>query len=223
MDSFQSLLAYLQSVDESWLQVINQKWSNPIFDVIFPSITDLHRDPRMLFLLIPLLIFWIWKRQMLAVKGILAIAVTIALCDVAAYRGIKTFVQRPRPPDAHVAVTVRTKRYSGPSFPSNHATNMFGVATIVAFLIPGVGPYAFTIAALIAYSRVYVGVHYPFDVIGGALLGMMIGFFVWMLARGEISRARVRQIEERVEAARRVDAEQAIARLETESSPDDRL
>lgn len=154
---------------------------------------------------------------MLAVKAVIAIGITVALCDVAAYRGIKTVIQRPRPPDAHISVVLRTNHYSGPSFPSNHATNMFGAATILSFLIPGSGMIFFPIAALVAYSRVYVGVHYPFDVLAGALLGIFIGSIVWRLARREISRARIAEIDKRTEAAKREKVAQAIAPFETES------
>jgi len=64
------------------------------------------------------------------------------------------------------------------SFPSSHATNMFAAAALFAMFFPKGSRYYFGFAALVAYSRVYVGVHYPFDVFGGALLGVAISIFV---------------------------------------------
>lgn len=177
------MFATLLILDEKLFHLINQDWTNSAFDWFLPSITDLHRDQRMLFVLIPILAIWIWKRRALALKSILAIGLTILLCDTVAYRGIKSLVHRPRPPDAGISLVLRTTRYSGFSFPSNHAANMFGAATILSFVVPGAGLITFPIAALIAYSRVYVGVHFPIDVIAGAALGWLIGLLVWRFLR----------------------------------------
>ena len=184
------MFATLLIFDEKLFHLINQDWTNSAFDWFFPNITDLHRDPRMLFVLIPILAIWIWKRRALALKSIFAIGLTILLCDTVAYRGIKSLVQRPRPPDAGISLVLRTTRYSGFSFPSNHAANMFGAATILSFVVPGAGVITFPIAALIAYSRVYVGVHFPIDVIAGAALGWLMAYLVWRLLRGWIYLSR---------------------------------
>jgi len=78
--------------------------------------------------------------------------------------------QRPprRFPEPHALIDVP----SNPSFPSGHATASFACAATLAWLTP-LSPIAlYGLAALIAFSRVYVGVHYPLDVIGGAALGL---------------------------------------------------
>ena len=64
------------------------------------------------------------------------------------------------------------------SFPSGHATTSFACATVLALLLPRLRVPLFLLAAAIAWSRVYVGVHYPLDVVAGAALGVAIGLGV---------------------------------------------
>src|SRR3990170_1717836 len=59
------------------------------------------------------------------------------------------------------------------SFPSNHAVNCFSAAMMVSFFYKKIGIFLFLIAILVAISRVYVGVHYPFDTVGGAIWGIL--------------------------------------------------
>ena len=68
------------------------------------------------------------------------------------------------------------------SFPSGHATVAFACATVLALAVPRLRWWLYALAALIAFSRVYVGVHYPGDVLVGALLGVAIARALLMLA-----------------------------------------
>jgi undecaprenyl-diphosphatase len=83
---------------------------------------------------------------------------------------IKLAVDRPRPVD-HPLVPEPTSA----SFPSGHATTSFACAATLAPFVPRHAvPILYILAAAIAYSRVYVGVHYPLDVVGGAALGLLV-------------------------------------------------
>ena len=96
------------------------------------------------------------------------------LVSAAASDAIKLAVGRARPVDDPLV----PEPTSG-SFPSGHATTSFACAATLAPFVPRHGvPILYVLAAAIAYSRVYVGVHYPLDVLGGAVLGTLIGLAV---------------------------------------------
>lgn len=107
----------------------------------------------------------------------------------AASGAIKQAVDRPRPPvddparlDAVVALP------SSPSFPSGHATTAFAAAAAAAVLMPRLRWMFLGLAALVALSRVYLGVHFVLDILAGALLGTLIGGGIALAARRTIAR-----------------------------------
>jgi undecaprenyl-diphosphatase len=95
---------------------------------------------------------------------------TVVAADVIAY-GIKVLVDRPRP-----GLNPLVRLPTDPSFPSGHSATSFAGATVLAAFLPRrAAPVLFALAAGIAFSRIYVGVHWPFDVLAGALLGTALG------------------------------------------------
>jgi undecaprenyl-diphosphatase len=107
--------------------------------------------------------------------------VAVAVADGAAQgvnSAIKDAVDRPRP---HVHPLVGEPHSS--SFPSGHAASSFACALMLSWIAPPAAAPAFVLAALIAASRVYVGVHYPLDVIGGAAVGLAVATALRLLAR----------------------------------------
>jgi undecaprenyl-diphosphatase len=91
---------------------------------------------------------------------------------------LKLWIGRDRPavatPDPAPIVDLPTTA----SFPSGHATVAFACATALTLAVPRLALPFYALAALIAFSRVYVGVHYPGDIVAGALLGLVVGLVV---------------------------------------------
>lgn len=122
-----------------------------------------------------------WKAGIVA---FLAVALTFALTDQLG-GVIKHAVQRPRPCLEFEGLLYSLEACGGrfASFVSNHAANIFGSATVSALIFRKkyytVGIYAW--AALVAYSRIYVGKHYPLDLLGGAVMGIALGYLVFLL------------------------------------------
>ena len=110
------------------------------------------------------------------------VAVTILIAEMVSGL-VKLWVDRDRPPlanpDPHPLVGLPATG----SFPSGHATVAFACATALALAVPRLALPLFGLAASIAWSRVYVGVHYPLDVLAGAVLGVVLAFAVARAAR----------------------------------------
>jgi undecaprenyl-diphosphatase len=111
----------------------------------------------------------------------------VALADWSA-TGIKALVGRDRPPVEYARPKALVPVPHDASFPSGHASTSFAAATVLTFAFPRLAPALFVLAAAIAFSRVYVGVHYPLDVLGGAMLGVLVATALRLLL---ISRQRL--------------------------------
>ena len=133
-----------------------------------------------------LLLSVLWRRWGVLFMTLFAVAVSDWLA-----MGLKALVDRPRPPLRYVEPKVLVPLPNDASFPSGHAATSFAAATILSFASPRLAPIFYLLATAVAFSRVYVGVHYPLDVIGGAALGTLVALGVRYVVRrtGRVSRA----------------------------------
>lgn len=172
------LFNFLIHADKFFFLKINQDWSNPLLDDFFPFITNFKNTAVYL---IALLIVWVVFKKKFALKAILGAVIAVGAADLIADRLIKPLVHRDRPEFALQHVTVRVPHQGSPSFPSSHSTNAFAAATFLGLLVPKQRFKFWITAWLIAYSRVYCGVHFPLDVLGGAFLGLCSALSVYRL------------------------------------------
>jgi undecaprenyl-diphosphatase len=107
---------------------------------------------------------------------VIAAAVAVGLSDLTAVRLLKPLFARARPPfELETVRLLLPHQAPSPAFPSAHAANAFAFAFVVFTEYKRVGAALFAVALVVSYSRVYVGVHYPLDAVGGAICGIFIG------------------------------------------------
>jgi undecaprenyl-diphosphatase len=130
-------------------------------------------------------LFLIYRYKWQGVRMVIAALLLIALTDSLGHYVLKPLVNRQRPcaliaGGAHVVSWIRlpTGMKWDESFPSSHALNNFAVATFFSLIFrrKSVSIPLFLIATLVSLGRVYEGVHYPSDVLGGAVIGALVGF-----------------------------------------------
>jgi undecaprenyl-diphosphatase len=159
---------------------INRDWTNPTLDSFFAGLTDIMKTPVFVKIILPLgligLVFW--KRKV-ALQVLASIAITVAITDFTSYTFFKSIFDRDRPHYSDIGATVRVPYApTSKSFPSNHALNSFAIANILAFYWPAGAVLFWIYALLMAYSRVYVGVHYPLDIFAGMLFGIILAVLI---------------------------------------------
>ena len=173
------MIDWLYGIDVSLFRFGNETIANPAGDWFFPFITNLRNMIVPYALLVVGLLIFGKKRGAITV---LLLIVTITLADQISSFVVKPWIGRLRP--CHVLEDVRllVGCGSGKSFTSSHATNNFALAVLISHFYPMARPWLLLFASLVAFSRVYVGVHYPSDILGGALLGTLIALavaFLW--------------------------------------------
>ena len=185
MNNLLSILENLDQFDHWLFKKINSQWTNSFFDFIFPYLRQPNFwMPLYLFLFVFVAVNfrkngWWW---------IIFFLCTVALTDMVGTRVFKHVFERLRPcsdPAFFSSVRLLVKECAGGySFISNHAANHFGIVAFFYFTLRHYLPKWIWISWLwpvsVSYAQVYVGIHYPFDVITGAFLGILFGAFMSM-------------------------------------------
>ncbi|MDQ2984911.1 MAG: phosphatase PAP2 family protein [Actinomycetota bacterium] len=123
----------------------------------------------LVWLVLALVLAVLWRRPTV----FLQVAIADALAGALSY-ALRVSIDRDRPPLDYPRPEPLVHLPGSGSIPSGHATAAFACATVLAFWAPRFAVPLFLLAAAIAFSRVYVGVHYPLDVLAGAALGVAI-------------------------------------------------
>ena len=179
-----SSLISIVELDQHIFHLLNGEWTNSVFDTILP----IYRDKYFwLPVYIFIISFAVFNQGKKAYWFLLFLVATVGAADLVSSEGIKKNVKRIRPCNDIELTEVRSlvRCGSGYSFTSNHATNHFALSF---FLLGTIGLKRRKLrwalvgwAVSIAYAQVYVGVHYPIDVLSGAILGILIAkLFLWL-------------------------------------------
>ncbi|QIK69151.1 phosphatase PAP2 family protein [Erysipelothrix sp. HDW6C] len=159
-------------MDLSILQWI-QTWAHPLLDGFFSVFTTLGNHGELWLIIIAVLLY----RKKTRLVGVLAlIALLLELLIVSGI--LKPIIMRPRPFTVY-PIDLIVGIPSGSSFPSGHAASSFAVAGVLFFAKMRHRWIYIAMATIMAFSRLYVFVHYPSDVLVGSLIGVAIAWCVW--------------------------------------------
>ncbi len=142
----------------------------PVLDAVMSAVTRLG-DGGILAVILAVVLMISKKYRRIG----FTLAFAIILCFIAGNLLLKELVARPRPFVQRPDIRLIIPPPSGYSFPSGHSYYSFAIAFVLAKRLERTAPYVFILAALIAFSRLYLYVHFPTDVLTGVLLGIIIG------------------------------------------------
>lgn len=169
------LAEWLYSIDLTLFRWGNEALANPVGDWFFVFITEI-KNFYIIYAVALLSLMWFGKKR--GVITVLLLLLTIVFSDQISSFIIKPMFDRLRPCHDLDHVRLLVGCGGGKSFTSSHATNNFAMAVLISHFYPKARYWMLGWASLVAFSRVYVGVHYPSDILGGALLGSLIAYVV---------------------------------------------
>ena len=178
------MLDLLWNLDLTVFRFINQTLSFDWLDQITPVLTNLD-DYLWIKIALPLVIFFFFfqKYKRSGITYFLFLILSVSMSDFIGGK-IKKIVLRPRPFQVIETQTIlKAEAKENRSFYSNHSSNNFTAATYLTAFFPGGQIYFFAIATTIALTRVHVGVHYPSDILAGALMGLIWGLIFSRLVK----------------------------------------
>lgn len=178
--------------DQQFFFFINGQLQNPFFDYVMPYMRDKN---FWIPLYASLLLYFVWRYKKSAWLPILLAALTVVMTDQLSSSVIKPLVHRLRPcndPLIASQVHLLVGCGSGFSFVSSHAANHFGIACFIIVLLRNrfkwITAAAISWAALVCFAQMYVGLHYPLDILGGAVVGIVAGTLTGIFCKRRLER-----------------------------------
>ena len=172
-------------INISLFYFINHSLENPIFNNIMPLITNIGGFVGMVIILIAIIVYAHFKKKN-TLKKIATLALIACLVSDIFVVLLKNFIHEPRPfvnlDNVHLLIGESDPN----SFPSGHTTTTFSIITIFVLNMKklfkthykSINIALMIFALLIPFSRIYVGVHYPFDVLAGGIIGFCGAFLI---------------------------------------------
>jgi undecaprenyl-diphosphatase len=176
-----SIFQQIKDIDQALFHQINGVWHHPLLDNVLPWT---RHSNNWVPLYIGLLIWLIYRIGWKTLKWLLFALINVGLTDQISSSVFKPYFHRLRPCN-DPALLGKTRLLldhcsGGFSFTSSHAANHFGLAMFI-FITWGMTQqrytkFFFVWAGIIAFAQIYVGVHYPLDIIGGSIIGLVSGY-----------------------------------------------
>lgn len=181
------MIESILEIDKFIFSIINGQWYNGFLDQLLPFIRNKYFWIPLYIFIISFVLLNFRKKGLWILLGLI---IVVVLSDQISSSIIKPYFDRLRPcndPSLLDSVRLLVNCGGGKSFTSSHATNHFAVATFLGFVSR---PYFYVVsillllwAAAISYAQVYVGVHFPLDIVCGGMLGIGIGFIIYRLMK----------------------------------------
>lgn len=165
-----SKVDFLLAIDNGILNFIQQTMSGNLLDKIMPMITTLG-DAGAIWIVIGLVLLSTKKHRKLGITVLIA----LALCGVIGNLILKPWVARIRPFEANQFLDLLIAKPEDFSFPSGHTMSSFAAAVVIFLNNKKYGWAALILATVISFSRLYLYVHYPSDILIGLIIGVLIG------------------------------------------------
>ena len=187
------MLNKIIELDKALMIFFNKSITHSLFDFIMPIITSKDFLTVIGMLLIFYLTVFCGKKGRIT---ILVLVFAVGSSDAICAQIIKPWVGRIRPShEFNEFINLLVSKGGKWSFPSNHAANSFAFATVLSYFFEQKKLALFVLACIIAFSRVYVGVHYPLDILCGAIIGYILSWMVlsiWVIVKiRELKRGRM--------------------------------
>ena len=177
------MLERLLQIDRDLLLFLNGI-NSPFYDNFFWIFTSV---PTWIPFYITIIAVIMYRQRTKGLMTLLCLTLVVVLCDQISSSLIKEAVERLRPshePDLDGVVRLFNNHRAGKfGFVSSHAANSFGLAMFSSLLFRKwhFNIFIFVWALINSYTRIYFGLHYPGDILGGAILGILIGCLVYLL------------------------------------------
>ena len=169
-----ALFEYISDKDISLLRIINNSWKCRFLDIIMPIMTYLGSFSFMFIFCTLAFLFNNTIVHTIALKAMISITISTGIGKI-----LKVSVTRLRPFITIPNLNIKKIGIDKYSFPSGHTTGAFSLAIIIALYFPILGFITIPLACCVGISRIYIGVHYPTDVIVGIFIGSTCSFLTY--------------------------------------------
>lgn len=169
-----ALFEYISHRDVHLLKLINNSWKCRFLDIIMPAMTYLGSFPFMFIFCTAAFLLSGSTLHTMAIKAMISITISTGIGKIlkVSFTRLRPFIKIPN-------LNIKKIDIDKYSFPSGHTTAAFSLAVIITLYFPMFGFIALPLALCVGISRMYIGVHYPTDVIMGIFIGSMSSFLTY--------------------------------------------